>query len=245
LKNDENIGSVSLPVAAPDQFIAEWTECAQFGQLATWPTLFDEDGPVEDEPYIGYSTQYIGGIYVHLTDPNLNGTPVNTNGVWTKIAEYTCIISSDEANIRDSTQLIQGFFPPISALYLEDTTAFMHWVPVYIGGYIKVVHPGYEYLPGDANMYMGGWWPAVTGGDLTYLTNYFRGYPTSVPCLLDNFWASADANGDCLVIGSDVTKIRYYLMGMTTLQWCPNYPTLWPSPVDIPPSAPSGWPNCE
>ena len=245
LKNDENIGAVSLPIAAPDQFIAEWTECTQFGQLATWPTLFDEDGPVEDEPYIGHSTQYIGGIYVHLVDPNLDGTPVNTNGVWTKITEYTCIISSDESNIHDSTQFIQGFFPPLGSFYFDNDTESAHWIPVYLGGYLKVVHPGYEYRPGDVNMYVGSWPPVVTGPDVTYLVNYFRGVPSSVPCFLDGFWASADANGSCTVIGSDVTKLLYYFGGKTTLLWCPDYPPLWPSQLDVPPSAPPGWPNCD
>jgi hypothetical protein len=99
----------------------------------------------------------------------------------------------------------------------------------------------YEYLPGDANMYNGGWPPVAIGGDITFLINYFRGLP-SQPCLLDGFWCSADANGDCNIIGSDVTKMVSYFRGFGTLSWCPDYVPCYPP---IPPSAPAGWPNCE
>ena len=97
---------------------------------------------------------------------------------------------------------------------------------------------GYEYIPGDVNMYNGDWPPMAIGGDVTYLVNYFRSVPTSLPCMLDGFWASADVNGDCSVIGSDVTKLVNYFRGIGYLEYCPDYPPL-------PPSAPPGWPNCE
>ncbi len=101
----------------------------------------------------------------------------------------------------------------------------------------------YEYLPGDANMYAGQWPPIVIGADVTYLVNYFRGI--SFPCILDGFYASGDANGDCAVIGSDVTYLVQYFRGANTIRYCPDYQPAWPSPSDLPPSAPSGWPNCE
>jgi hypothetical protein len=120
---------------------------------------------------------------------------------------------------------------------------------------------GYPYLPGDANMYNAGntnpatWPPMVIGSDVTYLVNYFRGLPTSPPCPLppEDFWCSADANGDCLVIGSDVTKLVNYFRGLTEVEWCGNdgvppdpasYPPLWPTPDDLPPNPPPGWPPC-
>jgi len=243
LKNDENIGGMLLPIAGPEQFIAQWTVCEEFGQLATWPSMWDEDGPIEDEPYIGYTTQRILGVHLDLVDPDLNGVPVNTYCFWEKIAEYTCIISSDESNIRDSTQLIQSFYPPFGSFHFSDDTGDSSWTPVYIGGYLKVVHPGYEYYPGDANMTGGVWPPYVQANDITYLVNYFRGQVNA--CNLDDFYAAADANGDCLVTGNDVTRLRSYFMGMATISFCPNYPTQWPTAGDIPPSAPSGWPNCE
>jgi hypothetical protein len=102
---------------------------------------------------------------------------------------------------------------------------------------------GYAYLPGDANMHNGAWPPAVLGADVTYLINYFRAMETSQSCLLDGFWCSADVNGDCMVIGSDVTKLVGYLRGSPAhLNPCQDYPPLYPP---IPPSPPPGWPNCE
>jgi hypothetical protein len=104
---------------------------------------------------------------------------------------------------------------------------------------------GYEYLPGDVNMYGGTWPPAATGPDVTYLVNFFRGLPTSHSCLLDGFWCSADANGDCNIIGSDVTKRINVARGIGSIDYCPDYPPAWPSPLDVPAEAPPGWPGCE
>jgi len=107
----------------------------------------------------------------------------------------------------------------------------------------------FEYLPGDVNMSGGTWPPAATGPDVTYLVNFFRGLPTSVPCKFDGdlglFWASADANGDCDVIGSDVTKLVNVFRGISNMAYCADYETAWPLPGDLPELAPEGWPNCE
>jgi len=114
----------------------------------------------------------------------------------------------------------------------------------------------YEYLPGDVNMAFGTWPPAALSGDVTYLVNFFRGIPTSNKCFMYNplattpdpgtcFWASADANGDCKVIGSDVTKLVNVFRGLTTMAYCADYVPCWPTPPDLPPTAPAGWPNCE
>ncbi|MCP4581942.1 MAG: hypothetical protein GY839_10005 [candidate division Zixibacteria bacterium] len=101
------------------------------------------------------------------------------------------------------------------------------------------------YMMGDANMYNGAWPPAVVGGDVTYLVNYFRSLPSSQQCLLDGFWSSADANGDCLIIGSDVTRIVNYFKGNTDISYCPDNPPAWLVPDDLPIEAPAGWPSCE
>jgi hypothetical protein len=106
-------------------------------------------------------------------------------------------------------------------------------------------NPGYAYLPGDVNMHNGDWPPVVIGGDVTYLVNYFRNLPISVACYLDDYWASADANGDCQVIGSDVTKLVNYFRDIGDLQYCPDYEPLWYSPDDLPDVAPDNWPGCE
>lgn len=99
---------------------------------------------------------------------------------------------------------------------------------------------GYVYLPGDANMSAGLWPPAVIGGDVTFLVNYFRGI--SNPCLFDGFYASADVSGDCMVIGGDVSYLVNYFRGLAEIHYCEDYPPEWPP---IPDQAPAGWPNCE
>jgi hypothetical protein len=114
----------------------------------------------------------------------------------------------------------------------------------------------YEYLPGDVNMSVGNWPPAASGQDVTYLVNRFRGLPTSVPCFLDGdlglFWASADANGDCQIIGSDVTKLVNVFRNIGSITWCGEdeedtgyYEPCWPTPLQIPAVRPAGWPYCE
>jgi hypothetical protein len=108
---------------------------------------------------------------------------------------------------------------------------------------LNVIENGY--LPGDVNMYVGSWPPVVIGSDVNYLVNYFRGFPSSVPCYLDGFWASADVSGDCLVLGNDVTVLVNYFRGIVSLTPCPTYPPDWPTPDDLPDNEPPGWPNCD
>jgi len=101
----------------------------------------------------------------------------------------------------------------------------------------------YEYLAGDANMYGGGWPPAVNGLDVMYLVNYFKG--SGNPCLMVgssyNLWASADANASCNVNGLDITYLTAYLKGGPAPLYCPDFEPAWPP---LPDTAPPGWPNC-
>jgi len=103
----------------------------------------------------------------------------------------------------------------------------------------------YLYLPGDVNMYGATWPAAATGPDVTYLVNYFRGALTSHSCLLDGFWCSADANGDCNIIGSDVTKLVNVFRGQGSIGYCIDCEPAWPTPADLPAEAPDSWPGCE
>jgi hypothetical protein len=98
---------------------------------------------------------------------------------------------------------------------------------------------------GDANMALEAWPPAVIGSDVTYLVNYFRGIPVSVPCLLDGFFAAADVNGDCHVIGSDVTKLINFFRGMADIEPCADYIPAWEPGDTLPEDPPSGWPGCD
>jgi M6 family metalloprotease-like protein len=125
--------------------------------------------------------------------------------------------------------------------------------------YVSVA--GFAYLPGDVNMHNGVWPPApVVGADATYLINFFRGFTTSQVCFMNNpsapvlwpsgqpgpyFWASADVNGDCQIIGADATKLINYLRGNGTISWCVEYDPLWHNTGELPGSAPPGWPNCQ
>ncbi|MCD6163623.1 MAG: carboxypeptidase regulatory-like domain-containing protein [candidate division Zixibacteria bacterium] len=113
----------------------------------------------------------------------------------------------------------------------------------------------FQYMAGDVNQSLGLWIPRVIGGDVTFLVNYFKGSTASVPCMMHNseaanpyFWASADANGDCIVMGSDVIKLVGYFRGAQDILWCADYLPCW-HPVDPtfdppPATAPTGWPNC-
>jgi len=103
----------------------------------------------------------------------------------------------------------------------------------------------YQYLPGDINMYYGAWPPIVHSLDLNYIVEYFRVNPMAISCLIDGFWASADVNGDCLIMGTDATRFVNYFRSDASLEYCPDYTPAWLTYEDLPPSAPSGWPNCE
>jgi hypothetical protein len=101
----------------------------------------------------------------------------------------------------------------------------------------------YLYLPADANMAVGQYPPALIGGDVTWLVNYFRGL--AEPCIISGFYLAGDTNGDCMVIGGDVTWLVNYFRGLSDVSYCPDFPPAWLSPDDCPVDSPGGWPNCE
>lgn len=105
--------------------------------------------------------------------------------------------------------------------------------------------PLYDYLPGDVNMYNGQWPPSVIGADVTYLVGYFRQVPNLEACQFNNFWPSADVNGDCQVIGSDATRLVNYFRSLGIIECCLEYQPRWPNPTLLPHSPPENWPNCE
>ncbi len=135
----------------------------------------------------------------------------------------------------ESTQLTNGSW---------DNDAYSTAMAIYG---LHLINPAnfldFAYFPGDANMSAGVWPPAVTGSDVTYLVNYFGGITPG--CDLNGFYCSGDANGDCQVLGSDVTALVNYLIGIGPISYCEDYPPTWPTPGDLPPNAPDGWPNCE
>ena len=151
------------------------------------------------------------------------------------------VIASGGGHSESSSYQIDGTIgQPIVGQLSSDNYIVVagYWVGAFGG-----IPDGYEYLPGDANMYNGIWPPQCIGSDVTYLVNYFRGVGNA--CELDGFWASADANGDCQIIGSDVTRLVSYFRGIGDILYCPDYEPLWLTPDDLPEQAPDGWPNCE
>jgi hypothetical protein len=100
----------------------------------------------------------------------------------------------------------------------------------------------YTYLPGDANMAIGGWPPSVLSNDVTYLINYLRG--AQQPCLIDGFFVAGDVNGDCKVLGNDVTRLVNYFRCLAEIVPCPKYESVWSVLDNIPDAAPKDWPNC-
>jgi hypothetical protein len=109
------------------------------------------------------------------------------------------------------------------------------------------LYNSFPYLPGDANMDGKN-----TGNDVTYLVNYFRSAPTTVPCYFINgtslLWASADANGSCDITGNDVTKMVNFNRSDPTapvLLYCPDYEPLYHTVGEVPDPLPDGWPFCD
>lgn len=110
--------------------------------------------------------------------------------------------------------------------------------------------PGsYEYIPGDANMGAVLWPTSLEGGDVTRLVRYFKGLNS--PCLFRNplahhapppdihadtvFYASADANGDCQVRGSDVSRlVAYFKSTAAAPASCADYPPTTPIQANFP-----------
>jgi len=125
--------------------------------------------------------------------------------------------------LMDATDLEPGTYTGMVTFYSNDQTNSPFEVPVTF-----VVDEVYGYLPGDANMGTGIWPAEVSGADVVYLVNYFY-EGQSDPCLYGTFWASADANGDCIIMGSDVIYlVRYFRGGNSGPLYCPYYPCIPP-----------------
>jgi hypothetical protein len=153
-----------------------------------------------------------------------------------------------DASAGEISKFYIGLRGPIEDRYIF-TGNSMDPYDVFIGGSdLSECEPVlYFYLPGDANMDGKN-----TGNDVTYLVNYFRSAPTSIPCYFNGdaglLWASADANGSCDITGNDVTKMVNYNRSDPTapaLLFCPQYQPAYPTSADVPNPLPEGWPFCE
>ena len=238
--NDENAGGFCVPINMPSAYAGNIIGCNTYGTIHQWDILYFNE-PLPDEPSPGLTTMCLWGQYCSMTIPPEQWVPLNTNGNWEKIADIVIVIANNQELVGTTASILQGFYPPFADMYMNSTDAEWTWFPMFTPGYIDL---GYSYLPGDANMGNGAWPPAITGADLTYMVNYFKSYACCPGCLLNDFYAAGDINGDCVVMGSDVTRFQNYFRGTTTISYCPNYYPLWQSPLDCPPSPPAGWPNC-
>jgi len=235
----------------------------------------DPDEPVVNKPHIRvdvveqdisvspdsiYHEQAINTIVDYLSDFTIynNGPcPLNYSITysppWATLTGATGNIppaNNDPIDVRINTNtLIAGTYVDSVRIISDDPDTPILYRPKIV--LVVTDEPAnFDYLPGDVNMSVGAWAPAATGPDVTYLVNYFRGYATSVSCLMHNpgaviappyFWASADANGDCNLIGSDVTKLVNVFRGIGSILYCSDYPPNYPP---IPGTMPAGWPNC-
>lgn len=124
--------------------------------------------------------------------------------------------------LLDATDLLPDTYTGNISISSNDTTNNPFDVPV-----VFLVKKSYMYLPGDANMGAGNWPPIVDGADVTYIINYLTS--RNLGCKYDGFFASADANGDCYVFGSDVSYIVYYLRGLgDPPSYCTDFPYVDP-----------------
>jgi len=237
-------GSIHVPLGTDDQYIDTILGGTYYYPLTQWDAKYF-DGPYSSPPNIpGWSSMsFIGfaNISVPYDDPWLHFI------VPQKILTFQLKTINNQQLEGDTAQCIGiGLHPQSGSINFSDTLEGLPYSSIeYISAMTFSIPTGYDYLPGDVNMFGGTWPPAATSPDVTYLVNFFRGLPTSQSCPLGGFWCSADANGDCLIIGGDVTKLVNVFRGLTTISHCANYEPLWPTPADIPPSAPPGWPNCE
>jgi hypothetical protein len=243
-KNDQNPVTMYFPPAIDDRYIAGYLDGNVFNILNPSSSPHWEDIEFTNifpgRPSAGFTSYPLFTMSEDMAP--YDWIPFNSNGAWIKLAEFTFIISNDTSLIGTTTQIIEGRNHIINGCsFIELQSDKYH--PVFIGGTIEIVSPGYEYLAGDANMANGGWPPQVIGGDLTYLLGYLRGFNPG--CELGGFYCSGDVNGDCLIIGSDVTRLQNYLSGGAPPSYCPDYPPRWLTAGDLPAQAPPGWPNCE
>ena len=245
VKNDENLTIMFFPIAIDSQYIEDDLGGNLFGLMSP------QSSPHFD--YVNFSVNFPnrpapGLISYPLFCLSENGppwefVPFNSESTWVKIADYRLVLKNDAALIGTTTPILEGAYHVMDGCTVLDHDRNREFMPTFIGGAITIEAPGYAYLPGDANMALGLWPPQILPGDQTYLVNYFRLLNNGCP--LEGFYAAGDVNGDCQLIGSDVTRFMNYFRGIEPIEYCPDYEPKWHSAGEVPANAPSGWPNCD
>jgi len=237
------IGSLCLPLGINLTYINAfyWWHCQLYYPFSCWddPSFCHEncDPPLPE----GWRSLSFLGFYDCGGGRNPPGHWETPTLGFTFRVHITDVEDYRDTTIFDAIDLGNDpYYPPFAGdtLGADGYPFIVNWACLHI-------MPKQQYLPGDANMFLGIWPPQIMGSDVTYMVNYFVGMLTSQPCLLDGFWASADVNGDCIVMGSDVVKLGRYFKGEDSISFCPDYYPYWLTIDDIPDDQPLGWPPCE
>jgi len=107
-----------------------------------------------------------------------------------------------------------------------------------------------EYYPGNP--------PALGGGDVLWIVNYFKGntqacvfrnplattpMPVPIGFGIDTvLWTSADVNGDCQISGGDVLRLVSYFKLKAAIVTCSDYPPTAIVPANFP-ACQTGYPT--
>jgi len=200
------------------------------------------------------ASELIEGVLCKLCDSLMVVT--EANGTAAPYEQLVVSMTTGDTLSLEGQGTHRNYTPPTIGTRIDGLTGIFRWrqgiwrlVPRWDADFNTGLNcgggGGYEYLPGDANMYLGGWPPNVIGSDVTYLVNFFRGLETNPPCNIDGFYMSADVNASCTIIGSDVTRMVNFFRGTGVIQICPDWEPAWHDASELPPTAPPGWPNCD
>ena len=209
-KNDEPVGALNISMATDNIYISQRDAGNVYGTLTSW----DDNTfltPENDQPLPGFTTQAL------LCFSDVSGgsnPPLNTAGSYELIADFGITISSDPANIGDTTEIILGFQPRLGGVSMCDEEGDAEWIPVFqiIPIIIGDLSGACTVTPGDAN---GS--GELNGLDIQYSVNYLKtvGAPPPPDTCNCGSWgllmAAADANGSCLFNGLDIQYTVNYL----------------------------------
>ena len=235
-------GDIHVPFAVEDQYIEELLidDADYFYPFTEWDSA-GFDGMYSSPPNpAGWSS-------ISFFAETQTGSPWLHFKLPSRILTFGMKIVNDSLIIGDTVACIGiGAHPDGYPFGVADTLGSAYASVEHISEVAFVLEPEvYNYRAADINMYNGTWPPLVMGSDVTYLVNYFSGSVSSLPCMINGFWCSADVNGDCIVMGSDVVRLVNHFKGIMPYTFCPDYPAAWYTGGDCPDEPPPGWPACE
>jgi len=211
---DVAVENLNFPLAVRYDLIDEFNQdsCQMFYPLTSWYShqflnYNDDTHPTNPNPPGYHSLSFFGWAN------GLDSGPFLRSDVPLHILSFRVHVKHDTM-LSDQTfcdVLTPGIDPVRGPAYAGDSTGSIIY-PIYLSHSCLRIYRSYAYLPGDVNMIGGCWPPCTTGPDVTYLVGSFKG--PRLRCYLGGFWCSADANGDCIVIGNDVTYLVNVFRGI-------------------------------